>query len=211
MREYVQKKLIETLGVKVIGPLGSGRYCSTYLVKENERLQVAKVPNPYQTEKIEPDEGGRYLSVGNKQAHILEEFDRLGRLSHINVVPNPIRLYYERNKLKSLLFSFIPVEEANATREVVLFKEYIEGETLNDNNCNTQVQQRLEETLREIHRCGVTHIDFHRDNIIVSPSGVPYIIDFGNTHTWDLESRRTKYFSKHQKLDFEMLEKKLSF
>lgn len=65
---------------------------------------------------------------------------------------------------------------------LALGMEFIPGDTLSASSVvGQEVFQQLQQALRRLHACGITHNDLHGTNVVVS-AGVPVLIDF--TSAW---------------------------
>ena len=92
----------------------------------------------------------------------------------------------KRIKHKYVLETF---EQTKPRHFMYFLMEYIEGQTLSqwikdnpkpDIKTVTRIVDQLIQGLRAIHRMEMLHRDLKPDNIIITPEGVPKIIDFGS-------------------------------
>ena len=92
----------------------------------------------------------------------------------------------KRIKHKYVLETF---EQTKSRHFMYFLMEYIEGQTLSqwikdnpkpDIKTVTRIVDQLIQGLRAIHRMEMLHRDLKPDNIIITPEGVPKIIDFGS-------------------------------
>ncbi len=65
-----------------------------------------------------------------------------------------------------------------------LLLEYVEGRTIGKfrpGDLDDAVFRRLSRVVQEMHACGVVHLDLRqKKNIVISPDGRPYLIDFAS-------------------------------
>ena len=143
--------------------------CNVYLVEKNDTFYVLKMADTSLYEKW-------------PQRHIVKESRALRILNKMGVSGIPKR------------YGFFANDHAYA-----IMKEYIPGHSLEGTSLDSQQENQLREIINEIHKANVANLELEKRNIVISLSGMPYIVDLGTART---KSRTTFY----KKRDIQKLE-----
>jgi predicted Ser/Thr protein kinase len=200
------QRTIEMFGYEYVDHLGSGKFGVASVVRKDVEDFTAKTVNPELTEKPEIDELGIYFSADEKRRHIEHERDVLERIDGIDGTPRFRGYFFEKgsrfrkwwNHRKGL--DFLPSDHT------LLLKQYIDGRAMDEWELVEETSQQiaLEETVRSIHDAGVTGLDIHHENIIISNSGQPFLVDFGFSYLW--KDTRSLRFARSASNDLKRME-----
>lgn len=200
------KETVERFGYEYVNHLGSGKFGVASLVQRGDVEFTAKVVNPEQTKMYGSDCERRVLSADEKRRHIEHEGNVLWRIQGIDGTPRIHSYLFKKgsrfgkwlNHRKGL--DFLPSDHA------LLLKQYIGGKAMEEWELVEETSQQiaLEETVRSIHDAGVTGLDIHHENIIISNSGRPFLFDFGFSYIW--KNTRSLLFARSANNDLKRME-----
>lgn len=151
------KALLTDLGFYVLRKLSDERdSCVTFRVYKKSGNEVVKMPS-----------NGEFWYNGLSQVD--RENEALKRARGAARVPE--------------VYDFIEVTSGRA-RILALHKEYVPGNPLEPDAriSDSHSAALLEDTVRELHSRGIAVNDLCKSrNIIMTPKGIPFIVDFGNS------------------------------
>jgi serine/threonine protein kinase len=171
---------LELIGFEVITPLNPiGYFGAVYLAKKGGRRLAVKLP--LNREWVDDKSVARCIHFyGQNIAHLEREHEANVRAYGIKGVPSGS----EREFYSSFFEEGLGVKLASPSvlqhGVVVIFRDYIEGVQMGDNQrIEKSYQRALEQTVRECHLAGIANLDIERKNTILSSRGRPSLIDFG--------------------------------
>ena len=148
-RDKIYQDCIKQLGYEILFPLWLGNR-TLYAVKIDEKIRVAKLGSP------------RFPKSAKQ---VRTESKTLAAAEGIQGVVQNIsyhKLFQDQVKVD------------------VLIREYVEGANLREEGVlNKEQHSRLKGTIRALHQRGITHLDLHDENVLISREGIPYLFDFG--------------------------------
>ncbi len=160
--DTIYRDCIQNLGYNIILPLQSS-YRAVYQVEKEGQLRTAKI-----TSHGFP--GCNQVKTENKALDLAREIPGVaGKIFFHECFSHKLKIY-------------------------TIVRHYISGVVLGEAGSVLGVKQQamLEETVHELHRRGISNLDLHHANIIISPDTVPYLIDLG----------LAKFKSEHGRADF---------
>lgn len=161
---------------RILKVLGQGGFGTTYLAEDlNLRKQFAL--KEFSPRHLVRRQGSRLAVLstaldelyGDSLKQFLSEGQRLGRLSHPNVVR--VSRYLEANNTAYLVMDF---EEGGSLRSLIRARKA----SMTESEIRAIVRA-LADGLAQMHTRGLIHRDVKPDNIIFRDDGEPVLIDFG--------------------------------
>ena len=205
-RMGIAELYIRSIGHKLLEDLTLGKHARVYKAEHRGELEIVKFPNPSPTFF---EQGNRQVpsSYGDRVRHVNTETQILDLVQGIDGIAQkkgtfPLPLFPDLIPKCDQIEDFQDVMEFFRYGILdALVKEYIDGRMMEYEEKITDKgnQEVIVKAVAECHDRGIASLNLIRENIILSETGKPHIVDLG---TAEVEAEYTGTFERCKMFDY---------